>query len=414
MGRNLARSLTGLGFSLDLLNAAIAPPNQRLVASIDDFPDPVDGIIPLDPDTLYTILGTIDITPYCIEMSTNNVIQGRTYPEAGIDTIESNNATCVIRAAEDDMLLRNISVRQLGSGIALEADDPTAFHQIEESFITGGLRLISGSLSATVSTFFGPGIIVDAAYANPAGGLGIENVSFQTTTGSGFSMEAGAVAGFLNILQTAFFASAGADWINVDSPGQVVASARVENGAFISAGGGGVVGVDTPANDTWRFRNQAGHIDSHDRVALRMDSPTGPQVDLPNDASWTEISDGGIAIEYTAEAEEKIRLTDADTGEVTIGGPVTDQRVYTVSLSVVTERAQGNNDFAMEIGLSVNGADPDAYCSVSSTAWGRRTQSTLSACVVQLSNGDTVTPMIRNTQNNANVDVYGVKLVIQE
>lgn len=406
MGANLARSLTG----------AAPPPKQVSITKAGDFPDPVGDVITLEPDTLYVILGTVDITPNCIDMNTNTVIQGRTYPEAGIDVLQTTSTTCVVRAAVDDMLLRNVSIVQNGSGIALEADEPTAFHQIEETFVTGGLRLISGNLSATFSTFFGPGIIVDEDYANPAGGLAIENVSFQTTGAgsSGFSMEVGAVAGFVNILSTAFIAGPLADWINVDSPDQVVVSARVENGAFIAAGGGGVVGVDTPANDTWRFRNQSGQTDSHDRVAVRMDAPSGPEVDLPNDGSWTDIADGGVDIVHVEAASEKIRLTDTNTGEVTIGGPPTDQRVYTASLSVTSERASGNNDFTLEIGLSVNGLDPEAFCSVSGAAWGRRTQSTLAACVMPLANGDTVKPVIRNAQNNANVDVYGVKFVIQE
>lgn len=408
MGVNLARSFTG----------PPNPPNEVPVGHPADLPRPTPGgLIMLAENTMYSIYGIIDIGSSCIEMAAGSVLQGRTYATAGLDVIRADNATCVVSQQFGPLLMDRLTVNQEGAGEGVYMDEPTSFHQMERAEVLGGgVRLVSGNFNASFVGFNGGGLMVDSTYSAPFGGIGIENCSFRHSVSGqvGLDIEAGASIGFINMLESAVTTTTGSFGIRVDTPGQVSLSARVKDGAFVGTGTA-LSGLDKTAA-TWTFDNQAGVADSRDHaVAGAVSILTTIDLDAGGTGEWVGLEDAGVLITYALDpGAERISLTDADTGELTIAGLPLDQKAYVVMLSATMERTAGQ-DIDVEIGVSINGADPTAGCSVRGVAATRQTQTTMSPCIVDMGFGDTIVPMIRNVDGSNptnDVDVSSIKLVV--
>lgn len=408
MGQDLAKNLT-----------PACRPKEVEVTQPSDLPSPVGDQIFGKPDTLYMIYGTVDITPNCFVKASGTVLQGRTYPSAGIDTLRSTNSTYVVKQEFGELLIDRLAIVQGGSGEAIYVDEPTSFHQMERTFTTGGLRVVSGNMNILLSTFFGDGLIVDSTYSGALGGFGIENVNFVNTGAgqAGLELEAGAVVGFLNVIETAFTTTTGSNGIMVDSPGQITGAARIENGAMLGTGVF-LSGLDQKAG-TWRFRNQINVPDSRNHAVSGAAPASSVTIDLDANGTgeWVPLGDGGVLITYTLDdGAERINLTDADTGELTVAGMPLDQKVYAAMLSATMERTSGQ-DVNVQIGISVGGADPTPACYVQGVASNRPSQIMMSPCLIDLPFGSTVTPMVRNVDAAVptnDIDLHSVKNVLAE
>lgn len=392
MGKDLAKNLT-----------YPCVPNETPIFGAPDFPpQSPPGEIHLADDTRYLIFGQIHIGDACLIGGENTVIEGRTFAEAGLDGIIADNATCVISQRDHSLYMRNLTVFQAGSGVAVEVgDSQTDFHLVDNVVLTGGMVYYGGNIQADFVSFMGDGFSLDdsavsTSVDSTANGVGLQNCQFVHTTAGqvGIDFANGSLLGFLNVLETSFSTVTGSTAIRVDDPDQVVFEARIENGAFF--GPGTYLDGVTERDDTWEFSRQANAADSALHVTTEASPLTGTTIDLLAAQAWADIADGGILIDWEELTNaEKAGLTDADTGEVTVGGPPLSQKVLKVSVTLIHKRTSGS-EIDIELGLSVDGADPTPDCRIRGISGSRYSPLVLSTCVSAFPAGTTLLPQVRN------------------
>lgn len=381
--------------------------NAVAVKELADLPTPSGGDITLVEDTLYYILGEIDIGANRIICGVNTPIVGR---QARIDSIVSNNATDVVRYEETTgpgFLLQGVTVIQNGAGHSIHIDaGPTLNCIVQDVIVTGELHIVNcGSFrlesflinfgsTVTITETVGALLVKLGGFV---GSSGVKSLDFKST----------AVLGTILVTESQFITTGGSTGIYLD-PSATLTKGELSNTVF--TGAGTFVDGFAKGSDEWFFSSNTGLGNSRDRGVAKWQGAAAT-VDLPGAAAWRAISDGGVNITYTDGTNEKWAITDADAGQLTYSGVQT--KGFIVSATVTFERTSGA-DIEVEFAVA-DGGVIDTASIVSTVATNRLTTINIPLTIVDLGPADYCGLRVRNvdvTNPTNDIDVTAMVLSI--
>jgi len=211
-------------------------------------------------------------------------------------------------------------------------------------------------------------------------------------------IQAGAVISNLTVSDGAFFViDPGTTGIKVNIQSQVLFSFVSFNpfsgaGTFLDA----TVGTLDQGSNNWQFLSNQGVADSSDHgSSLASPGNTSPAtVDLPTGQVWVDVADGATLLTYTLVAgAEKFTLVSATNGQLVYNGVL--DRSFRLSGTVALKRVSSPN-IDIELGFSINGADPIAGSTVFGSAESGAISIPLPIVVVSLVVTNTIKLMVRN------------------
>ena len=381
--------------------------NAVAVKELADLPTPSGGDITLVEDTLYYILGEIDIGVNRIICGINTPIVGR---QARIDSIIGNNATELIsfnQVSGPGLLVQNLTVNQSGAGYSIHVDAGVSMNCIVQDVILDGELHVDDCGAFRLESFlvnFGSTVVFNGT----VGALLIKLGGFVGSSGaSSLDFTATAALGTILISESQFITTGGSTGIYLD------ASATLNKGELsnvVFSGAGSFIDGFTKASDEWVFRSNTGAEDSRDRGTAQWQG-SAVTVDLPGAAAWTTISDGGSSIIYGDGANEKWELTDTATGELTYNG--FQAKGFIVAASITFRRTTGQ---AIEVEFAVaDGGVIDIASITAAVAGISYTTVTIPMVIVTLGPADFCGLRVRNVDgsNPANdIDVTSAILTV--
>jgi hypothetical protein len=391
----------------ELLLTGVGGVNAVAVKELADLPTPSGGDITLVEDTLYYILGEIDIGVNRIIVGLNTPIVGR---QPRIDSIIGNNATELIsfnQVTGPGLLVQGVTVAQSGAGHSIHLDCGSAMNCIIQDVVIdgeihvddcGALRLESFLLnSGSIITFAGTVGALLVKLGGFVGANGMNSVEFTAT----------AAFGTILITESQFITVTGSTGIFLDGSA-TLSKGELSNTVF--TGAGTFVTGFTKGSDAWFFNSNTGLGNSRDRGVAKW-AGAATTVDLPGSEAWTTISDGGVTISYGDGANEKWAITDADVGQLTYSG--FQAKGFIVAASVTFTRSSGAS---IEVEFAVaDGGVIDVSSIVSALATNVPTTITIPLTIVDLGPADYCGLRVRNVDvtNPANdIDVTAAVLTI--
>lgn len=362
--------------------------NAVAVKELADLPTPSGGDITLVNNTLYYILGEIDIGSNRIVCGVNTPIVGR---QSRVDSIIGNNATELVlfnHTSGLGVLVQNLTITQSGTGHSIHVDSGPGINCIIRDLTVDGeihiedcgAVLLESILMNAGSCVLLTGTVGDLLIklGGFIGSSGVRSVEFAPT----------AAVGTVLIRESQFITVTGSTGIYLD-PSATLIKGELSNAVF--SGVGTFVDGFTKASDEWFFLSNTGVSDSRDRGTAKWQG-SAVTVDLPGAAAWTTISDGGVSIVYTDGANEKWELTDTDTGELTYNG--FQDKGFLVAASVTFRRTSGQ---AIDIELAIaDGGVIDAASITAAVAGVSYTTITIPMTIVTLGPADFCGLRVRN------------------
>lgn len=372
----------------ELLLTGVGGINAVAVKALADLPTPSGGDITLVEDTLYYILGEIDIGANRIICGVNTPIVGR---QARIDSIIGNNATELIlynQTAGPGFLLQGLTVMQSGAGHSVHISAGPAMNCIVEDVIISGELHVEDCGAFRLESF-----LVNAGsqvlFTGTVGALLIKLGGFVGSNGlTSLDFASTAAFGTVLITESQFITVTGSTGISLHASA-TLSKGELSNTVF--TGAGTFVTGFTKASDEWFFNSNTGLGNSRDRGVAKWNG-TSTTIDLPGAAAWTTISDGGVNITYTDGANEKWAITDADVGQLTYSG--FQAKGFIVAATITFTRTAGAS-LEVEFALADGGViDPSSV--VAALATNISTTITIPLTIVDLGPTDYCGLRVRN------------------
>jgi hypothetical protein len=382
--------------------------NAIAVKELADLPTPSGGDITLVEDTLYYILGEIDIGVNRIVCGANTPIVGR---QPRIDSIIGNNATEIIgfdQTTGPGLLVRGITIAQSGAGHSIHVDDAgsTLNCIVEDVILDGELHVIGCGSFLLERALVNFGSFV--TFTGTVGSLLIKLSGFIGSSGMN-SVEFEPTAAFNTILitESQFITTGGSTGIYLDGSA-TLSKGDLNHTVFIGAGT--FVDGFTKGSDEWAFSSNTGLGNSRDRGIAKW-AGTATTINLAGSAAWRTLTDDGSAITYGDGNNEKWAITDADTGQLTYSG--FQSKGFIVAASITFERTSGA-DLEVEFAIA-DGGVIDTTSIVSALATNRLTTITIPMTIVDLGPTDYCGLRVRNvdvTNPTNDIDITAAVLTI--
>lgn len=381
--------------------------NAVAVKELADLPTPSGGDITLVEDTLYYILGEIDIGVNRIVVGSNTPIVGR---QARIDSIIGNNATALIafdHVTGPGLLVQGLTISQSGAGHSLHLDCGAAMNCIVKDVVIdgelhvidcGSFRLESFLLNAgSFLTFTGTVGALLVKLGGFVGSSGVNSLEFEPT----------AAFGTILITESQFITVSGSTGIFLDGSA-TLSKGELSNTVF--TGAGTFVTGFTKGSDAWFFNSNTGLGNSRDRGVAKW-SGAATTINLAGAAAWRTITDDGSVITYGDGANEKWAITDTDTGQLTYSG--FQSKGFIVAATITFERTSGA-DIEVEFAVA-DGGVIDTSSIVSAVATNRLTTINIPLTIVDLGPADYCGLRVRNvdvTNPTNDIDITSAVLTI--
>jgi hypothetical protein len=391
----------------ELLLTGVGGINAVAVKELADLPTPSGGDITLVEDTLYYILGEIDIGVNRIIVGINTPIVGR---QPRIDSIIGNNATELVsfnQSSGPGLLVQGLTLTQSGAGHSIHVDAGPAMNCIVQDVIIDGEIHVDDCGAFRMESFlinFGSTVIFNGT----VGALLVKLGGFVGASGvTSLDFTATAAMGTILVTESQFITTGGSTGIMLD-PSATLSKGELSNTVF--TGAGTFVDGFTKGSDAWGFASNTGLGNSRDRGVAKW-AGAATTVDLPGAAAWRTIADGGVTISYGDGANEKWAITDADTGQLTYSG--FQSKGFIVAASVTFTRSSGAS---IEVEFAVaDGGVIDTSSIVSALATNVAQTITIPLTIVDLGPADYCGLRVRNVDvtNPANdIDVTAAVLTI--
>ena len=413
-----SKRTNALMFSGDNKSNYASAPNQSQVhvgvrSDFDAFR--IGNEITIPPGTLVVCRTLVNITPYHIIMSSNSGIVGSARGITGIIGDPSPAGPLVETDGSDTGLnpatYRNITLQNFTSTEAAFKHDNgntggALFENVEILLSKFEIGEFGGLLTDTVTFIEAPIIFSGSDIMNTVShwtqrACGIISQVFGNT---GLTFTATSAVNIVDFDQGLFPTDGTSTAIDVIA-GAAIGSFNII-GTFIDGNTTEPFTKGfTQKDDTVMVRGMTGAgalPNSATQIVVSAVNNAGTEVTITTQNVWTNIEGAGLT--YSADASlEKLVLTDTGTGLVTrIGSP---QENFKVTGSVTIARVGGTNT-NFDIGVSIDGADPEPSSVAHNLASNTNGQTSIVTTPVALGVGQTAQLQILNEDSTANFDVF--------
>ena len=351
-----------------------------------DLPSPdSNNDINLVTGATYIVDGLINLGSSRIVVPNDSSIIGT---RATVDILTSSASTqTILYNNTSSVSVHGLTFYNTGGGDAMDFKDSTVM-QIRECLFFADIAVSDGT-AFTISTcrFTGCGIKFSSSLDMI---VYIQFILFVDITGNAVRIEDLTTVFDFNISDA--YVSGTGTFLSVYDPDDTNRGTVTHNAiqptitAFASD-----IGSFNQGSDSWDVMNNVNITDSVDLGVAFWSNITPVLVNLESDQSWQPMS--GTGITYTpASNPEKFSLTNTSEGILTYTGT----KAKTIKVTGVFSVLRGSgNDLDLEVGFSINGADPEPETVISVLAINRKTTNALPAFSLAVSTNDTIQLKIR-------------------
>lgn len=412
----LARSLNRNWDNLDqsLSDFLLAGVNTIFASGINDLPPISGGVYTIPSGTVLFLEQIIDLGSDRLELLEGSRVLGFGGQVAGLtssnllSTVFATSTIGLLPAAFSDIRIENTSV----NNIAVAFDNALDIVSLTRVALLGDIQ--AGNFRALNMIEM---LVIDRLIEFTTTSTGLFTVRdsgfLQTGATNAFQINNGVTIGTMEFINASFsLINAGGVGINLIGTG-TVSSGLMIRGAVLGAGSL-TLGFDQ-TTDEWEILGVDGFTTSSDQGVSDFNNVVAGTINITVTDQWEDISDSGVNIIYVLQpGDEKFNTLDANTGRVRYGGVLS--RAYNIS-GVVLARATGGGGIDIEIGISVNNADPDAKSIVRTTISNSVSSSvTIPGVPINLVTNDTIKLKTRNVTpaSTTNIDINQSKLAISK
>lgn len=389
--------VTRTGDALAGIDGALASvPNEVVVQSLSDFPTPVANVITLVADTVYSIVGIVDIGVNALLLSDGVELRGRS--SALRDQIVSSNTGALFRVIDP---LAEVELRRFNcvtTGALLAVDCKTlVLTEVDFTCATVGTVHTTRATSISRMIFFGFSTGLTFTGANVS--CSFDTVGFVQTDGTGGNrcLDLGTATFSVVSLATTNFVVA----VNGFGIGGLAASANVPSGRGIVItstfnGAGAALDVLTHDDLRWRYALNEGVPDSVTSGSFKQNAGM-ESTSITGSTKLNLTTTAGVLHRFSAPINNRLVL--ASLAAQTIRA----------SMCLSVEKTGGAVDF--DFGVAVNGTIVADVKGVEIT-----TKRILISCTFELptvNTSDTVELFANTAAGPVTINVTGAELLLR-
>lgn len=378
--------------------------NYRVISDADNFPDPVNNVITLEPNTAYLIAGTVDLMGARIVGQPNTTLFGLSPELSIIKSTGFNDANGAFLVTNYTFPMNYIAFHDFGAEQILDIDgdgNEAALDWYGINFLNcsniGIVKNVNNSITHTMGYLNSSGLVYDGTI----GTVSIESTIFTPAAG-GSAVTLAATANItrrFRIIYSSFVVNSGETGINVDASATLPDEGYILVYCNFSGAGTYLNGIDYTSNKA-RFESNRGIINTS----------TVGHCYFVNNATTTTVTTSGTYYKVagtTLEGTINNKFSHS-VNRLTFTGTYAGYFEATASLSVATSI---NTNFSFR--LAKNGITGES----GEITIRQQTNVGYSAALVQdvfqLNTGDYIEVWVTASQNNSTPLISDLNLLIK-